>query len=75
MDTNVISLTHPKVPNSSLEPLKSDDAKYAHEGVDVARWFLDNVYVPNHQASTNNSITKKQINKAIAAAKAKHKIP
>lgn len=50
-----------------IVPLKSDDVRCASEGIEIARWFLANVLVPQEVA--------KHIEASIKEAQTKHDIP
>lgn len=60
------SARNPLIIRRILEPLESDDPRRAAEGVETARWFLDNVQVPK-------GVTE-QIKAAIKEARARHGI-
>jgi len=64
---------NPVILRRILDPLGSADANVATEGVELARWFLDNVQVPRGTAADPGVL--EQINAAISAAQARHNIP
>ncbi|MCI4591120.1 HEPN domain-containing protein [Sphingobium sp. BYY-5] len=67
------SSRNPVIIRRILDPLESDDPKWAAEGVELARWFLANVKVPKGSAA-DPGVTE-QITAAIDAARAKHGLP
>lgn len=56
-----------------LKPLASDDPRQAAEGIDLARWFLQNVQVPN--GNVGDPGVAEQFEAAIDAARIKHRLP
>lgn len=67
------SARNPVIIRRILDPLESDDPRLAGEGVEIARWFLDNVQVP--KGKSNELGVTEQIETAIEAARTKHGIP
>ncbi|RYY25385.1 MAG: HEPN domain-containing protein [Sphingomonadales bacterium] len=67
------SSRNPVIIRRILDPLESDDATRAAEGIELARWFLANVQVPKGKLE-DLGVTE-QIQAAIAAAQAKHGLP
>ncbi|MGD9538792.1 MAG: hypothetical protein AB7P52_16035 [Alphaproteobacteria bacterium] len=67
------SARNPVIIRRILDPLESDDPRFAAEGVEIARWFLANVQVP--KGKPNDPSVTEQIEAAIEAARAKHNIP
>lgn len=67
------SARNPVIVRRILDPLKSDDPRWAAEGIEIARWFLANVQVPKGKPS-DPGVTE-QILGAIEAARTKHGLP
>lgn len=67
------SSRNPVIIRRILDPLESEDPRWAAEGVEIARWFLANVQVPKGK-SDDPGVTE-QIMAAVEAARAKHGIP
>ncbi len=67
------SSRNPVIIRRILDPLESEDPRWAAEGVEIARWFLTNVQVPKGKPG-NPGVTE-QILAAVEAARAKHGIP
>lgn len=67
------SARNPVIIRRILDPLESDDPRWAAEGVEIARWFLANVQVPKGKPA-DPSVTE-QIQDAIEAARTKHGLP
>ncbi|MEY9531936.1 hypothetical protein [Sinorhizobium fredii] len=59
---------NPVIIRRILDPLASDDALCAAEGVEIARWFLANVKVP--EGKQNDPGVVEQIREAMEAARA-----
>lgn len=66
------SSCNPVIIRSILDPLESEDPRWAAEGVEIARWFLANVQVP--KGKPDDPGVTEQIAAAIEAARAKHGI-
>ncbi len=64
------SARNPVIMRRILDPLDSDDPRWAVEGVELARWFLENVQVPKGKPSDPG--VAEQIKAAIEAARTKH---
>ncbi len=64
------SSRNPVIIRRILDPLESDDPRWAAEGVEIARWFLANVQVPKGKPA-DPGVTE-QIQDAIEAARTKH---
>jgi hypothetical protein len=67
------AVRNPIIISNILDPLKSEDPRWAAEGVEIARWFLDNVQVP--KGTVDDPGVTEQIEAAVEAARAKHGIP
>lgn len=67
------SSRNPVIIRRILDPLESDDPRWAAEGVEIARWFLANVQVPKGKPADPGVV--EQIQDAIEAARAKHGLP
>ena len=67
------SAQNPVILRRILDPLASEDPRWAAEGVQLAGWFLANVQVP--KGKLNDSSVTEQIKAAIAAARIRHGIP
>lgn len=67
------SSRNPVIIRRILDPLESNDPRWAAEGVEIARWFLANVQVP--RGKPNDPGVTEQIEAAIEAAREKHGIP
>ena len=67
------SSRNPVIIRRILDPLESEDPRWAAEGVEIAHWFLANVQVPKGK-SDDPGVTE-QIMAAVEAARAKHGIP
>jgi len=67
------SSRNPVIYRRILEPLASENAQWAAEGVELARWLLENVQIPRGTASDPG--VANQIEAAIEAARTKHGIP
>lgn len=66
------SARNPVIIRRILDPLASDDPRWAAEGIEIARWFLANVQVPGKPSDPG---VAQQIQDAIEAARAKHGLP
>lgn len=67
------SARSPVIIRRILDPLESDDPRWASEGVEIARWFLANVQVP--KGKPNEPSVTEQIQTAIDAARIRHGLP
>ncbi|TPG20986.1 HEPN domain-containing protein [Sphingomonas koreensis] len=67
------SARNPVIIRRILDPLESDNPTWAAEGIEIARWFLTNVQLP--QGKPNDPAVTEQIQAAIDAARAKHGLP
>ena len=67
------STRNPVIIRRVLDPLESDNPRWAAVGVEIARWFLANVQVP--KGKPNDPGVTEQIRAAIETAQAKHGIP
>ncbi|EPR18782.1 hypothetical protein M527_11480 [Sphingobium indicum IP26] len=67
------SARNPVIIRHILDPLASDDPRWAAEGIEIARWFLANVQVPKGKPADPG--VAEQIQDAIEAACAKHGLP
>ena len=67
------SALNPVIIRRILEPLESDDRRWAAEGVEIARWFLANVQLPKGKPA-DPGVTE-EIQGAIEAACNKHGLP
>jgi len=66
------SSRNPVILRRILDPLESEDPRWAAEGVEIARWFLANVQVP--KGKPDDPGVADQIAAAIEASRAKHGI-
>jgi hypothetical protein len=66
------SSRNPVIIRRILDPLKSKDRATVQEGIEIARWFLDNVQVPKGKPG-DPGVTE-QIEDAIASAKKAHSL-
>jgi len=66
------SSRNPVIRRRILDPLESEDPRWAAEGVEIARWFLANVQVP--KGKPDDPGVTEQIAAAIEAARTKHGI-
>jgi hypothetical protein len=66
------SALNPVILRRIIDPLESNDPRYAAEGIEIARWFLANVQVPKGRPA--DPCIREQIEQAIEAARAKHKL-
>ena len=64
------SARNPVIMRRILDPLASDEPKWAADGIQLAEWFLANVQVPKGKP-TDPGVTE-QIRAAIASARLKH---
>lgn len=62
--------SNPVIIRRILDPLASDDPRWAAEGLEIARWFLANVQVP--KGKPNDPGVREQIEGAIEAARVRH---
>jgi HEPN domain-containing protein len=67
------SARNPVIMRRILDPLASDDPRWAAEGIQLAEWFLANVQVP--KGKPNDPGVTEQIKAAIADARLRHNLP